>query len=194
MVTSETPPGGGGPITGPDRHDGAPPSDLPLTRLRGAGVDVDPRRAGKVIIGVCLVALAVTAVVLIVAGVQKNNQDNSLHTEGVPVAVTVQGCLGLLGGSGSNPAGYACRGTYTFHGHRYDQNIPGNRDLVAGTTIRGVIVPGDPYLLSTPGLVAVEHASWHVFIAPVILLGVLVLAVVVLPLVRKRRHADPMQG
>jgi hypothetical protein len=47
--------------------------------------------------------------------------------------------------------------------------------------VRGVIVPSDPGLLSTPGEVADERASWNVFIAPVVLfvmaLGVLAVLV-----------------
>jgi hypothetical protein len=147
-----------------------------VTKLRGAGVDIDPRRAGRAVVAVCLLALAVVAVILLIAGLEKNAQSDSLHKHGVPVAVTVDSCLGLLGGSGSNPAGYACKGTYTFGGHLYRQNIPGAGELRAGTVIRGIIVPTDPGLLSTPALVADQHASWRVFIAPVILLVVLALA------------------
>ena len=64
-------------------------------------MNVDVRRAGRVVVAVCLVALAVTGVILLVAGVQNNDQIDNLRHHGVPVAVTVTGCLGLMGGTGA---------------------------------------------------------------------------------------------
>jgi hypothetical protein len=167
-------------------------SDRPLTVLRGAGVEVDPRRAVQLVVAVSLVALTVVAVILLLAGTKKNSQAVSLHDHGVPVTVTVSGCLGLLGGSGSNPAGYSCKGSYTFDGHRYQQSIPGNALRRPGAVVQGVIVPGDPSLLSTPGAVADQHASWRVFILPVILFALVVVALVVLA--RNRRRAPGAAG
>jgi hypothetical protein len=159
-------------VTGPD---------APLTNLRGARVEVDPRRARRLIVSVCLVALAVVAVLLLVAGLKKNDQESSLRHHGVPVSVTVTVCTGLLGGSGSNLAGYACKGTYAFDGVHYAESIPGTRLLHAGDVVQGIIVSSDPGLLSTPAVVAGQGASNNVFIAPVILflvfLGLLVVAV-----------------
>ena len=163
-------------------------SDGPVTTLRGAGVDVDPRRAAHVVVSTCLVALAVVAVILLVSGIRKNAHDASLQNHGVPVSVTVSGCLGLLGGSGSNAAGYACKGTYTFDGRHYQQAIPGDALLHAGSVIHGVIVPGDPRLLSTPATVATQQPSWKVYIAPAILFGILVVALVVMVLASRHRR------
>ena len=161
-------------------------SDEPIMTLRGAGVAVDARRAGRVVGGVCLVALAVLVVVLAVAGVDKNAQITRLRQHGVRVEITVSTCLGLLGGSGSNAAGYACRGTFTVDGRHYDEAIPGNTLFPPGATIRGVIDPGDPALVSTVGAVASEHASWRVFVVPIIL--VVILALLVVAVVLSRRH------
>jgi len=177
--------------TGPGAPSESP--DRPVTTLRGAGVDVDPRRALGLVVGACLAAVTVIAVVLLAAGVDKNSQAVSLRDHGVPVPVTVSGCQGLLGGSGSNPAGYACKGSYTFHGHRYVQAIPGNALHTPGSVIQGVIVPSDPWLLSTPAAVAAEQASWRVFIAPAILLAVVVVAVGFL-LARRLRRAPGTPG
>ena len=147
----------------------------PVSTLRGAGVEVDACRAGRVAAGVCLAALAVSVIALFAAGVHKNAQITGLRTHGVQVKVTVTGCMGLLGGSGSNAAGYTCRGTYTMGGVRYDEVIPGDTLRPPGTTLRGVTVPGDPSLLSTARIVDAEHASWSVFVLPAILLTLLVL-------------------
>jgi hypothetical protein len=169
----------------------ATPEDT-RTTLRGAGVDVDVRRVGRVFVALCLVALAVLAVVLFVVGVHKNSQINRLRQHGVAVQVTVSGCLGLLGGSGSNAAGYACRGTFTLGGHRYNESIPGNSLRRPGSKVRAVAVSGDPPLLSTARAVATERASANVFIVPTILLVVLVLLLGVLVLrQRKRRQTTP---
>jgi hypothetical protein len=138
----------------------------PLTHLRGAGVDVDLHRVGRVIVGVSLVALAVLVAVLFTAGAQKNAQITRLRQHGVRVEVTVSGCLGLLGGSGSNAAGYACKGSFPLAGHRYTESIPGNTFYRPGATVRAVTDPDDPGLLSTAGMVATEHPSWTVFILP----------------------------
>jgi len=171
-------------------------SERPVTTLRGASVDVDPRRAGQLVLGVALLALAVVAVVLLVAGIQKNSQADALQHQGVAVDVTVSGCSGLLGGSGSNGAGYLCKGSYTFDGRRYERDIPGNSLLVAGTVIGGVVTRDDPGLLSTPAMVAAQQASWRVYLAPAVLFAVLAVAVLTLALVRRRRNrtALPADG
>ncbi len=167
--------------------------DVPLTNLRGAGVDVDIRRVGQVVVGICLVGVAVLAVIMLVAGFQKNAQINSLRNNGVPVQIRVTGCMGLLGGSGSNAAGYDCRGTFTLDGRTYTENLPGNNLLTPGTTLRGVSVPGDPALVSTPSTVASEHPSWTVFTIPVILL-VLLAAILGALLFRRRRVRGVPRG
>jgi hypothetical protein len=162
------------------------PSDAALSTLRGARVEVDVRRAGRVVVAICLVGLAVVVVVLFVAGANKNAQIAQLRNHGVAVNVTVTGCLGLLGGSGSNAAGYACQGTFTLDGHRYRESVPGNVLRPPGTKVRAVAVPGDPPLLDTRHAVATEHMSLSVFVVPTILLVVLLL--VVGALVLRRRH------
>jgi hypothetical protein len=154
--------------------------------LRGAGVEADVRRVGRVVVGVCLVALAALVVVLFTAGADKNAQITRLRQHGVRVAVTVSGCLGLLGGSGSNAAGYACHGTFTLDGRRYSEAIPGNTFYRPRATVRAVTDPADPGLLSTAAMVATERPSLTVFILPGTLLALLaLLAGVVL---RRRRQ------
>jgi hypothetical protein len=167
-----------------------------VSTLRGAGVGaVNARRVGTIVVGLSLVALTVLVVVFFVAGVHKNDQINDLRQHGVPVEVTVTGCTGLLGGSGSNGAGYACKGTFSVDSHRYDEAIPGNTLYAPGTKLRAVTVPGDPELFSTARIVDSEHPSGSVFILPVILLAVLVLLVASLVLIRRRAHtADPLDS
>ena len=159
----------------------------PLTSLRAGSVDIDGRRIGRAIGVLLLVALVVVAVVLAVAGAQKNNQIDRLRHDGVPVTITVSSCLGLLGGSGSNAAGYTCRGTFTAAGHRYTEGIPGNTLYPPGMTIRAVRVPGDPALVTPLTVLATEQASWRVYLLPAVLLAAAALLLALL--VYSRRHA-----
>ena len=134
-----------------------------------------------------LAAMAVTAAVLFVAGADKNHQVDRLRDHGVAVTVRVSGCRGLLGGSGSNPVGYSCTGTYRYDGRRYVEAIPGDSLRAPGSTVACIVDPADPALLDTAAHVATEHSSAMVFVAPAILAGLSV-ALAGLWIIRVRRH------
>lgn len=165
-----------------------------IGQLRGAGVQVDGRRVAQVAIGIVLATLAILAIIFAVVGVHTNQQDDRLHHDGVPVSFTVTGCTGLLGGSGSNAAGYACRGTYVLQGHRYNEQLPGTSFHRPGSTVAAIAVPGDPALVSPASIVATEHSSGGVFVLPAILAAVLVLLVALLLVLRRRRQAAASAG
>ena len=173
----------------PDGGDRAGPPDQPVTTLRGASVDVDIRRTGRVVAWFCAVVLVVLGTVLLVSGLHTNDQINQLHHDGVPVRVTVTACTGLMGGTGGQEAGYACRGNYTLDGTTYHQSIPGMTFHPIGSTIEGVAVPGNPKLLSTPDQVARQKASARVFLIPGLLFLVAVVTVVLLLRSRRRPAA-----
>jgi hypothetical protein len=158
--------------------------------LRGGGVQIDGRRAVRVLVAVVLVTLAVLVVVFTVVGVHQNQQDDRLHNDGVPVTFEVGGCLGLLGGSGSNAAGYSCRGSYTLDGHRYDERLPGNDFHRPGSTVPAIAVPGDPALVSPTIMVDTEHSSAGVYVVPAILLVFLLLLVGLLIALRHRQQRN----
>jgi hypothetical protein len=164
------------------------PSNEPIAALRGASASVDPRRAAQIVVGLILATLAVLGVVFIVVGTDKNDQINELKSRGVPVTYVVSKCLGLLGGSGSNAAGYACQGSYLVDGRRYFENLPGSSYHAPGDRVAAVSVPSDPTLLSTPAIVASDRASWNVFILPIVLLGAFVLLLCVVLLRRRARN------
>ncbi len=170
------------------------PGDQPVTTLRGATVNVDVRRAGHVVAAVCLIALAVTGGVLLFAGVRNNDQIDNLRHHGVPVAVTVDSCLGLMGGTGAQVAGYSCTGTYALDGTQYRQSIPGLAFHAPGSTLPGIAVPGDPRLLTTPDQLARQHASWRVFVIPGLLLLFVVVMLAGLLMRRSRRSGSPAPG
>lgn len=163
--------------------------DEPIANYRGGTVNVDKRKAGQIILVVLLAALTALGAILLVAAINNNNQIDSLKNNGVPVGVKVTGCLGLIGGTGQSTAGFACTGTYTIDGTLYHQNIPGVAFHKPGTTIRGVVVPSDPKLLSTPDQLARQHASWTAFIIPGLLLLVVVVVLLIVFLRRSVRSA-----
>jgi hypothetical protein len=172
----------------PGREHGADVAgEPPVAALRGAGVEVDTRRAGLVAAWLAVGAVVVVALVLLVAGYRKNAQINELRTHGVPVQVTVTRCLALIGGTGQSPAGYECTGTYAYGGRHYTEGLPGNANLPVGSGVTGVVASGDPALLSTPSAVASSHASFGVFVLPDLLLLATAGGVVWL-LVRHRRR------
>ncbi len=138
-----------------------------------------------------LVAVAVTGLVLLIAGIQNNSQINSLRNDGVPVTVTVDSCLGLMGGTGQNPAGFSCTGSYVLGGTQYRQSIPGTAFHAPGSSFQGIAVPSDPKLLTTPYQLARQHASWTAFIIPGLLFGFVVAVVLVMLLRRPRRPSAP---
>jgi hypothetical protein len=168
---------------------GAEPSGQPLSTLRGAGVEFNSRKVGGFLATLGLATTAVLVVVFTIVGVNKNDQINRLREHGVPVTVTVTSCQGLLGGSGTNVAGYACNGTYKLGGRTYAQAIPGTTFHSPGAKLRAVSDPSDPALMSLESFVRSEHASWRVFILPGVLL--VVLAVVGPVVLAMRRRSDP---
>jgi hypothetical protein len=184
------------PVAGNGDEDRRPGSSTPrdergdrVGQLRGAGVSVDARRVGQVALGIVLVTLAILAIVFTIVGIHTNQQDDRLHRDGVPVTFTVTGCLGLLGGSGSNAAGYSCRGSYTLDGKHYSGlQLPGDSFHRPGTTVAAVAVPGDPALVSPASIVANEHSSAGAFVLPVVLAALLLLLVALLLVGRGRRR------
>jgi hypothetical protein len=192
MTTAHPPvPESGNDAEGPvDADRGHEPVDRVGT-LRGAGVGgVDTRRLGRILIGLILAALTVLVVVFTVVGVHRNQQDDRLHHDGVPVTFTVSGCLGLLGGSGSNAAGYSCHGSYTLDGRTYRVQLPGNDFHRPGAQVPALAVPGDPTLVSPVALARTERSSAGVFLVPAILLVILVLIVALLIVRQRHRQRD----
>ncbi len=173
---------------------GGEPEDR-VAALRGAGVGgVDTRRLGQIVVGVILVTLAVLVIVFSLVGVHKNHQSDRLRNDGVPVSFTVSTCTGLVGGSGSNPVGYVCRGSYTLNGHTYSEQLPGNDFHRPGTTVAAVAVPGDPSLVSPAAMVATEHSSTGVFVVPVILFVILAGLVAWIFVRYRKQRGAPQEG
>ncbi len=167
----------------------------PVAALRGAEVGADPGRVVRVLVAVTLTTLGVVSAILFVAGAHKNAQIDELRSHGIKVEVTVSSCLGLLGGSGSNAAGYACRGSYEVSGRQFVEAIPGRGQRTPGATVVGVVSPRDPRLLSTPAQIRADRSSWRVFITPAVLaLALLGALAAVLTGWRARRRVGSYMG
>ena len=171
--------------------DAASPDEEPTVALRGASVDVDVRRIGRVLSIVAVVGLGITVIALYVAAFQRNSQITELRDHGVPVQVTVTSCIGLMGGTGQNAAGDVCSGTYTVAGHRYNVVLPGTDLQQRGAVIAGVVAANDPTVFSTKVIVAGERPSPRVYLLPTILLVIeVVLIVLVVRSWRTRRKGS----
>lgn len=156
--------------------------------MRGAGVDVDGRRLGRIALSFLFAVIGIGGVALGVAAVHHDVQINDLTHHGVPVEITSTGCLGLLGGSGSNSAGNRCSGTFTYGGKRYHVTIPGTALHPPGSKVRAIAASDDPSLVTTPGQWRTERASVASFVVPVLLLAVgIVGGILTTPAARRRR-------
>ena len=159
--------------------------DETTTVLRGAGVDVDVRRAARVAARIGVAALLVTAIALFWAGAARNAQITALRTQGAPVTVTVTGCQGLMGGSGSNLVGYTCTGSFELGGRHYVETLPGNAAYAPGAQVALVTPRSDPGVLADPASVTGQRATLSVFALPAVLLTVSI-AIVGVALGRRR--------
>ncbi len=143
----------------------------PSTTLRGAAVSVDPKKAALVVATLCALALAVSGIVLAVAAAHQNAQINTLRSQGITVEATVTTCIGQVAGSGSNPTGYTCQASYRVGGKRYQATLPGSAQRAQGSGVAVVVARDDPTLLSTPPVLATQHASAGAFVLPIVLLA-----------------------
>ena len=139
-----------------------------------------------------LTTLAVLGIVFIAVGINKNDQINELRAQGVPVTYVISKCVGQLGGSGSNVAGYACQGSYRIAGKSYSESLPGSSYYSPGARVAAISVRSDPTLLSTPAIVDSEHASGSVFILPAVLLSAFALLVLFV-VWRRRQHRSAIE-
>jgi hypothetical protein len=159
------------------RADGfRPPEEETGSYIRGAGgVRVGERRVAGYLLAACVLVLALLTAVFTVIAIHHNSRATSLKRKGVPVQVTVTGCVALASGTGITQAGFTCRGSYTFAGHHYNENIGGSAQLLAaGQKVSGVAVRDEPAVLYTASSAQTMHSTWTVYVTPAVLLLLLV--------------------
>ncbi len=114
-----------------------PPEPRESFSLRGAEAQHIAGRFWSIAGVLVLAAFAAIVVVSFVSALNDNARIVRLKDHGIPVVVTVTSCVGNIGGSGSNAAGYTCRGSYRVHGVRYEEVIASKSTLSApGTKLR----------------------------------------------------------
>ena len=171
---------------------GTTPDDA--SYLRGVRVaDVDTGRVVRVLVAVVLIGLIVLAGVLTVSATSQNSRLGKLRDQGVPVAMTVTGCLAISSGIGMSVEYWDCRGSYTLGGHPYNEVIGGSRThLRDGEVVEAVAVPGHPALVSLATSVSQRRSSFAPYVTPIILAALGVTGALGLLLwSRRRRRLHP---
>jgi len=162
--------------------------DHSVSSLRGAQIDIDPRRAGRIAATVGCALLGVITVIAFAVTAKSSDQISRLKSHGVEVTIVVTTCQGNLGGSGSNGAGYSCTGSYRLDGAEHSAHIAGTSSFYTpGHQLAGIVDPGDPASLSTAASVRATSSSWTDYLVPGILLIVFLTLVATL-IVRRRRE------
>ncbi|BEP11833.1 hypothetical protein acdb102_01440 [Acidothermaceae bacterium B102] len=158
--------------------------------LRGGGVTTDGPRARRLALGFCCVALAALVAVLSVSAVREGRRADRLRDHGVPVRLTVTGCLGLASGTGATEYAYDCRGSFVLDGRRYDELLHGSTvQRRTGSVVAAVADPAHPSNVATAASVAGRHASASRWVPTGITVALLVIAGAVLGW--PRRPSEP---
>jgi hypothetical protein len=153
--------------------------EAPGGYIRGSGGVVDTRRLFRVVVGSAIVVLAVLVVVLTIGAAHKNSRINGLRHRGVPVDVTVTHCFGILSGTGITVTTFQCSGSFDLAGHSYNGVIAGSdSNHAVGDVVKAIADPKHPTSISTASSLANAHSSSRPYIAPVVLVGVLVMLIV----------------
>jgi hypothetical protein len=163
-----------------------PPEHHDVSSLRGPAVQPIGRRFWNVAGALVITVLAVIVVVSFISAMNDNARIARLRSHGIPVLVTVTDCVGNIGGSGSNAAGYTCRGTYHLDHVTYHEVIGSKTTLsTAGTTVRCVADPARPSTIELTSAVASSSTSRSTYVVPGLL--TLLLVALVMLIYRRRR-------
>jgi hypothetical protein len=161
-----------------------------VVSLRGPEVRNMGRRFWITTSAIILAVLASIVVVSFVSASNDNARIDRLKTHGVSVIVTVTNCVGNIGGSGSNAAGYTCHGEYQVDGVRYREIIGSKTSFSAtGSTVRGVADPAQLSRVEIASAVTTSSSSPTVYVVP----SLLALIFVALALVLLRRLGSNRQ-
>ena len=162
--------------------------------IRGApAATVDPRRVGRVLAYIVVLALAGTAIVLGVISASNDSAASRLKEHGVPVQATVTTCIGISSGIGMGVEFYNCSGRYTLNGQSFVEVIHGSRaNLNPGTVVAALAVPGDPGSLALPG--SAHSSSTGSWVATMVVGAAAVVGGVFVAVVTRRRKGTPRRS
>jgi hypothetical protein len=153
--------------------------------LRGPDARHISDRFWLVTAAVLLGVFAVIIAVSFISAFNDNARVDRMKNHGIAVTVTVTSCVGNIGGSGSNAAGYTCRGSYRVNGVRYVEVI-GSKSTPssAGTKVLGVVDPSRRSTVELTSAVRASSSSLSVYLVPSLLAVFFVIGSIAL----RRRH------
>jgi hypothetical protein len=141
-----------------------------VSNLRGAEARQFSRTFWTIAGAILCVVLAVVITVGFLSAARDNARIERLKSHGVLVTVTVSNCVGNIGGSGSNAAGFTCRGTYQVGGVRYREVIGSKTTFSSsGSLVRGVADPVRPSTIELASAVKASSTSASKYIVPSLL-------------------------
>jgi hypothetical protein len=169
-----------------------PTPDARVTPLRGAAA-VSVGRTFWLVAGALVLAVFAAALVLSFISVASNNaRIDRMKSSGIPVNVSVTGCDGNLGGSGSNGAGYTCRGVYKVGDVTYHEDIGSMTTFAAtGTVVRAVADPSHRGTVELSAALATSKASGGAYVRPGLLTLVFVVLTLLFTRVAQRSRSRP---
>lgn len=160
--------------------------------LRGAPVAGDGRRLGRTIGWVLVLAMILLGLVMVVAKVDDNNKAHRLHASGIPVTARVTYCLGQLGGSGTNAAGYSCKAAYMVGGAHFDEPVGGLSTFArTGSTLAGVVDPVNHTVLVTAASASRATSVTAGLVFPILVVVAGLVLVGILVATRRRDAGEP---
>jgi len=159
----------------------------------GGGIEIETGRLVRFVVAACALVLIILVVALTISAVDQNDRQTRLQQKGVPVEVTVTGCVAISAGIGQAIVAYTCSGDFGLDGHRYNEVIGGTTIVhPVGEKLEGITVRGDPGLLSTAEAVDRKRSSWSAYVTPIVLgvaATILILGLVLWPSRQLRRRS-----
>jgi hypothetical protein len=159
----------------------------------GAGLPASTGRVLRVALYAIVISLVGVTIGLGIVGAHHQSRSQRLRAHGVPVTITVTGCLGLVSGTGITPSNYICHGSFTLDGHHYDEVIHGSPTVLrTGQRLAGVDDAGSPSDLTLAGKAGSAQSTWQIY-ANTIYSGIALLLLAALTIwVSRRTDRDPL--
>jgi len=168
-----------------------PPHFDHVNSLRGASAGSIGRTFWLGAAALGLVVFTAVLVVSLVSAFNGNARIERMKAHGIPVTVTVTTCNGNLGGSGSNGAGYTCRGTYRVDGTTFHEVIGSMATFAgSGTAVQAVADPSNHGTIKLSSAVKASNASPWAFVPPGALAVVLIILTWMFVRVVRRRPSS----
>jgi hypothetical protein len=143
---------------------GVAPEEAPSYVRGGGGLPTSTGRVLRVVLATIVISLLGVTIGLAIEAAHHQSRTQRLHDHGVPVTITVTGCLGLVSGTGITPSTYICHGSFTLDGRRYDEPIHESPDLLTvGHHFAGVDDAGSPSDLTLAGSVGSAQSTWQIY-------------------------------